>query len=69
MLRVFPDVDRLSEALACAMAERIAVAVRRRGFCALALSGGRTPRVADGALAWWADAAAHVKPLADEAGS
>lgn len=43
-LRVFPDIDRLSEALACSIAERIALAVRTRGSCSLALSGGRTPR-------------------------
>jgi 6-phosphogluconolactonase len=42
-LRVFPDVDRLSAALAAAMAERIAAAVRARGSCSLVLSGGRTP--------------------------
>ena len=43
-LRVFPDVDRLGEALAHTMAERIALAVGTRGTCSLALSGGRTPR-------------------------
>lgn len=42
-LRVFPDVDRLSEALACATAEKLAMAVRTRGSCSIALSGGRTP--------------------------
>lgn len=44
-LRVFPDVDRLSEALASAIAERLVMVVRMRGFCSIALSGGRTPRV------------------------
>lgn len=44
-LRIFPDVDRLSEALACAIAEKLAMAVRTRGSCSFALSGGRTPRV------------------------
>jgi 6-phosphogluconolactonase len=43
-LRVFLDGDRLSEALACAIAERLAMGVRAHGSSSIALSGGRTPR-------------------------
>lgn len=43
-LRVFPNVDRLTEAVAYAIADRLAMAVRTRGSCSIALSGGRTPR-------------------------
>lgn len=44
-LRVFPDVERLSEALVSAIVARLAMAVRTRGSGSIALSGGRTPRV------------------------
>jgi 6-phosphogluconolactonase len=44
-LRVFPDMDQLVEVLARAIADRIRLAVRARGSCSVALSGGRTPCV------------------------
>ncbi len=43
-LRVFPDLESLSRAVAEAMAERINSTVEQRGRFALVLSGGHTPR-------------------------
>jgi 6-phosphogluconolactonase len=43
-LRILPDLESLSLAAAEALADRIIAAVGRRGRCALALTGGRTPR-------------------------
>lgn len=50
-LRILPDMDRLSEAAARAIAERLTLAVRTRGSSSIALSGGQTPRVMYGRLA------------------
>jgi 6-phosphogluconolactonase len=43
-MQVFADADALHAALASSLAGRIGEAVRARGACSLALSGGRTPR-------------------------
>lgn len=44
-LRVYDDESALASAVASAMASTIAEAMRRRGRCFVALSGGSTPRV------------------------
>ena len=43
-LRVLPDLEALSLAVAESLADQIGTAVDRRGRCALVLTGGRTPR-------------------------
>lgn len=43
-LRVFPSLEDLSRAAAGAVADTINAAVRSRGRCSVALSGGNTPR-------------------------
>lgn len=43
-LRVLPDLESLSLAVADTLADQIAATVDRRGRCALVLTGGRTPR-------------------------
>jgi 6-phosphogluconolactonase len=43
-LRVLADADALAHAVAAAVASVITRAIERRGRCALALSGGATPR-------------------------
>jgi len=43
-LRVLPDLESLSQAVAESLADRIGAAVAQRGRCALVLPGGRTPR-------------------------
>jgi 6-phosphogluconolactonase len=42
---VYPDVDSLSRAAARALVHRVRAAVEAEGRCALALSGGTTPRL------------------------
>lgn len=42
-LRVFPDLEALSRAVAEAAAKRINAVVEQRGRCSLLLSGGKTP--------------------------
>ncbi len=41
---VYPDLDAMSRAAARALVERVRTAVESAGRCALALSGGNTPR-------------------------
>jgi 6-phosphogluconolactonase len=43
-LRVLADADAVAHAVAAAVSDVIAHAIERRGRCALALSGGSTPR-------------------------
>ena len=50
-VRVLPDPDALAEAIATEVCTLIQAAIGRRGECALALSGGSTPRALHGLLA------------------
>ena len=50
-VRVFPDPDALAEAIATEVCTLVQAAIRLRGECALALSGGGTPRALHGLLA------------------
>jgi len=54
-VRVFPDETALSRAVAAALKDVVTGAVARRGRCAVALSGGSTPR------ALYRELAAHYR--------